>query len=96
MDPVRYFSALVLVGGLLALAIWLLKRLRLGTRHGESEALNIISHTSLGTREKLVVVRFGDKKLLLGVTPGSITRLATSRADSSVDGSDQPSRKRTS
>lgn len=79
MDPVRYISALALVGGLLALAIWLLKRLRIGPRHRGPATVDILSHTSLGTREKLVVVRFGKRTLLLGVTPGQISRLATSR-----------------
>ena len=79
MDPVRYVSALLLVGGLLALAVWLLKRLRIAPRDRRSLPLDIVSHASLGAREKLVVVRFGGKDVLLGVTPGAITRLAVSR-----------------
>jgi len=62
MDPIRYVGALLLVGGLLALAIWMLKRLRLTTRGRDDKTLEIISHASLGTREKLVVVRFAGKK----------------------------------
>jgi flagellar protein FliO/FliZ len=79
MDPVRYFSALFMVGGLLAVAIWLLKRLRLTSRARGQGQLELISHTALGAREKLVVVRFGGKDVLLGVTPGVISRLAVSR-----------------
>lgn len=81
MDPIRYVGALLLVGGLLALAIWMLKRLRLTTRGRDDKTLEIISHASLGTREKLVVVRFAGKKVLLGVTPGTISRLAATRLD---------------
>ncbi len=81
MDPIRYFGALLLVGGLLALAIWMLKRLRLTTGGRGDKTLEIISHASLGTREKLVVVRFAGKKVLLGVTPGTISRLAVARLD---------------
>lgn len=81
MDPVRYFGALILVGGLLALAIYLLKRLRLHGSARDRDSLEIIAHASLGTREKLVVVRFAGKRVLLGVTPGSISRLASARLD---------------
>jgi len=81
MDPVRYVGALLLVGGLLAVAIWLLKRLRLSSAAGSGKALEIISHASLGTREKLVVVRFGSRKVLLGVTPSTISRLAAEPLD---------------
>lgn len=81
MDPVRYIGALVLVGGLLALAIYLLKRLRLHGSARDRDSLEIIANASLGTREKLFVVRFGGKRVLLGVTPGSISRLASARLD---------------
>lgn len=76
MDPVRYISALVLVGGLLALAIWLLRRFNFSPRDVRTQ-LRIVSHVSVGTREKLVVVRFADEEILLGITPHSITRLGS-------------------
>ena len=80
MDPVRYIGALLLVGGLLAVAMWMLKRFRLGGDGGAKNAIRITSHASIGTREKLVVVRFAGRDILLGVTPSSISRLASARA----------------
>lgn len=80
MDPVRYIGALLLVGGLLAVAVWMLRRFRLGSEAATQASLRITAHLSLGAREKLVVVRFAGRDVLLGVTPGSISRIATSRA----------------
>jgi len=81
MDPIRYIVALLLVGGLLAVAVWMLKRFRLGGEGSAQSPIRITSHASLGAREKLVVVRFGGRDILLGVTPGSISRIASKRAD---------------
>jgi flagellar protein FliO/FliZ len=83
MDPVRYVTALLLVGGLLALAIWMLRRFRFGNPDASRSTLSITAHASLGAREKLVVVRFGGRDHLIGVTPGSITRIATAETDGS-------------
>jgi len=38
--------------------------------------IGIVSQTSVGPRERLVVVRFGSEEILLGVTAASITRIA--------------------
>ena len=84
MDPIRYVTALLLVGGLLALAIWMLRRFRLGNPDASRSSLSITAHASLGAREKLVVVRFGGQDHLIGVTPGSISRIATAEADDSL------------
>lgn len=84
MDPIRYVTALLLVGGLLALAIWMLRRFRLGSPDASRSSLSITAHASLGAREKLVVVRFGGQDHLIGVTPGSISRIATAEADDSL------------
>jgi len=84
MDPIRYVTALLLVGGLLALAIWMLRRFRLGNPDASRNSLSITAHASLGAREKLVVVRFGGQDHLIGVTPGSISRIATAEADVSL------------
>jgi flagellar biosynthetic protein FliO len=83
MDPVRYITALLLVGGLLALAIWMLRRFRFGNQSAARSALTITAHASLGAREKLVVVRFAGQDHLLGVTPSSISRIASADMDDS-------------
>ena len=88
MDPIRYFVALILVGALLGASIWALKRFRGQLGATGSRGVAIVSYTNLGTREKLAVVPFGGKTLLLGVTPGGISLLATdSVAPDSVEAS---------
>lgn len=73
------FSLLLIVGLLFGLA-WLLKRSPLAkTRAGM--ALEVKGGARLGAREKLVVVRYHDRELLLGVTPGQITLLTGSSPD---------------
>lgn len=81
MDPVRYISALLMVGGLLAIAIWALRRFRFGQQGMVRNAIGITAHASLGAREKLVVVRFAGRDHLIGVTPGSVSLLASADAD---------------
>jgi flagellar biosynthetic protein FliO len=81
MDPIRYFSALLMVGALLAVAIWALRRFRPGASGQSRSTISVISHASLGAREKLVVVRFAGRDHLLGVTPRSVSLLASADAD---------------
>ena len=76
MDPVRYVVSLLVVGALVAAAFWLLARFRRGGLDMTRSVVGIVSQTSVGPRERLVVVRFGSEDILLGVTPGSITRIA--------------------
>jgi flagellar protein FliO/FliZ len=90
MDPIRYISALLLVGVLLALAIWMLRRFRFGSQGASRSTLSITAHASLGTREKLVVVRFAGQDHLLGVTPSSISKIATADADESGEKEHRP------
>jgi flagellar protein FliO/FliZ len=70
---VLYFVALVaLAGG----GLFLLKRglpLR-GLRNGENQ-LNLLETKMLGNRQFLVVVKYEDSKMLLGVGPGQIQYL---------------------
>ncbi len=80
MDPVRYISAIILVAALLALAIWVLRRFNVAGV-GVPSRLKVVSHLSVGTREKLLIVRFGNEDVLLGITPHSITRLGSAPAD---------------
>jgi flagellar protein FliO/FliZ len=75
MDPIRYISGLIVVGLLLGLMAWLLRKLRKGG-YGTGRHLEVLSVVGLGPREKLVVIRFRQRELLLGVTAHSISRLA--------------------
>jgi flagellar protein FliO/FliZ len=101
-DPVmpsgRALLVVTLVIGLLALAAWLLRRH--APSRGIRQAVTVETAVSLGERRSLVIVGVEGRRLLLGLTPGSIslvTELGTSFTDTlraSIDGaSPSPARK---
>lgn len=61
------------------------KRLQERTRGGNKETdLQVLQTVHLGTKQKLTVVSFEGQKILLGVTPNSITPLTSQSAFSRV------------
>jgi flagellar protein FliO/FliZ len=66
----------IAVIALIPAAAWLLRRTGLANRNGAS-GLRITGQLALGPRERLVIVEAGDRRWLLGVGPGGITRLGT-------------------
>lgn len=79
-EPASLNQLLQVAGGLLAVVVvifalaWLLRRV--GMVNGVAgSALRVLGALSVGQREKLVLVQVGDKQLLVGVTPGSVTTL---------------------
>jgi len=89
MDPTRYIIAVLFVTGLLLGAIWWLRRLNL-VGVNKSSGIRIIAAQNIGTRERLLVVRFGQEDILLGVTAQSVTRLGSTPTE--VDSTRQASR----
>lgn len=79
-DVVQWLLALFLVLGLFGTLIWLLRKSGSLSFAGRSQ-LSVISGLSVGVREKLVLVKVGDKQLLLGVTPGRIDKLLELEGD---------------
>lgn len=78
-DTSGYFLQLVSGLGVVLLSIavlaWLLKRInRLPNR--DLKDLELIASLSVGQRERVVIVRAGTTELVLGVAPGSISKLA--------------------
>ena len=73
-DILQWILALVFVLALFALFVWLLRKSGNLTLVGKSQ-LSIVTGLSVGVREKLVLVKVGEKQLLLGVTPGRIEKL---------------------
>jgi flagellar protein FliO/FliZ len=67
---------LILVLGLILGLAWLLKRMP-GTAGGlrQSEQLKVVSMLAVGAKERVVVVQVGNEQLMLGVSPGGISRL---------------------
>lgn len=74
---------LLVVLGLLAAAVWLLRRY-MPLQRGEG-ALKVVAGLTLGARERLVLVEADGARLLLGVAPGRVQTLhvfeATDKAD---------------
>ncbi|MDX1498779.1 MAG: flagellar biosynthetic protein FliO [Woeseiaceae bacterium] len=68
-------SLLVIVGSVIALG-WLYSRLRLGTG-GAADVIDVVASRGLGPKERIVLVRVGDKQLVVGVTANSMATLCT-------------------
>jgi len=64
---------LALVLGILAAAVWLLKRFASPIRG--NGLLRILGITAVGAREKVVLIEVGEKILMLGVTPNNVRSL---------------------
>ncbi len=70
----RVVVSLALVLAAVGGAAWVLRRMRgLGT--GAGHAIELVAQASLGTRERVVLVRVGGHELLLGVAAGSVRTL---------------------
>ncbi len=54
---------------------------------GGDGGIEVLAQTALGQRERAVIVRVGEARLLLGVTPGQVTLLHTLPADAHLPGS---------
>lgn len=79
-------GALLLVVTLVFAAGWVVKRFMHGRLSGKTgESIKVVDQLMVGTRERLVVVEFGHKKILLGMVPGRISRLDAIDVDSSSD-----------
>lgn len=80
-DVMHWMLSLIFVLALFGFLIWLLRKS--GNLAPENKnQLAILSGLSLGMREKLVLVKVGEKQLLLGVTPGRVEKLLELEGDS--------------
>ncbi len=78
MDELRQAAAILLVFGLLALAMWALRRRGLlpvsGARRS-GRRMQAVERIALSPRHSLHLVRVGDRTLLIGVHPGGCSLL---------------------
>jgi flagellar protein FliO/FliZ len=74
IDIGQWFLALLIVLGIFLICIWLLRKSGSLALLNKGQ-LSIVAGLSLGMREKLVLVKVGEKQLLLGVTAGRIEKL---------------------
>lgn len=70
----QLLSGLVMVLITIVVLAWLLKKVNRLPNKGQ-DAMEIVATLSLGPRERLIIVRSGNLKLLLGVAPGHIATL---------------------
>lgn len=68
--------SLLLVLAVIALVAWMLKRMN-AIQQGSGNLLKVLSATSIGQRERLVLVEVKDTWLVIGVGPGQIRTLHT-------------------
>lgn len=79
-EPASLSQLLQVAGGLLVVVIvifalaWLVRRVGMVSGVAGS-VLRVLGVVSVGQREKLVLVQVGEKQLLVGVAPGSVTTL---------------------
>lgn len=73
-DVLQWLLALLLVLAVFLGSVWLLRKTGSLALINKGQ-LSIVAGLSLGMREKLVLVKVGEKQLLLGVTAGRIDKL---------------------
>lgn len=73
-DVLQWMTGLMIVLAMFGLFVWVLRKTGSFSFENKKQ-LAVLSGLSLGVREKLVLVKVGDKQLLLGVTPGRIDKL---------------------
>jgi flagellar protein FliO/FliZ len=84
LAAVKMAGAMLLLLALLLLGLALLKRYGLAAKlqgGGSGAALRIEERMMLGPRKQLVVVRFLNRRLLLGITDTGINLIAEDQAD---------------
>ena len=80
----RMVFALAAVLALLVAGAWLLRRLRLGSGGAEGQ-IEIVGGLALGTKDRVVLLRVMDERVLVGIGPSGMTRLHVLRdADPAV------------
>ena len=68
-----------IVGGMAFGALWLWRKVQPGMALGQRERLvNVVDGVPLGTTGRLAVVEFGDKRLLLAISRGTVQLLTES------------------
>jgi flagellar protein FliO/FliZ len=63
---------------------WVARRLRGMTGTG-AQGIDVIAQAAVGPRERVVVVRIGATRLVLGVAPGRVSALHELPADATID-----------
>lgn len=76
------FGLVVVLGAVFVVA-WVARRLR-GASGTGTNGIDVLAQTSLGAKEKVVIVRVDGERLLLGVAGGQVSLLKTLSADAAT------------
>ena len=68
------FFSLAVVVGLIMLVGWVMKRVQ-RVQRGGSATMEVLDVLPVGPKEKILMVRAGDSRLLIGMTPGRLSTL---------------------
>lgn len=82
---VKPILSLFVVIGLIVGILWFFKKIQNKPNIFGQKSLNIVEAISVGTREKVVLLDAGKKRILLGVTAHTVTHLADLDQDGSID-----------
>ena len=75
-DLFRLIGSMIVVLAILLGLLWVLKRLQMRMNQSQSgKQLQIIEAMGVGPRQKIALIRVGDHKILVGISPGSMTPL---------------------
>lgn len=82
------FALLLVLAAIFGIA-WLVRRMRSLGGAG-TQGIEILAQVALGARERAVVVKVGDERLLLGVAPGRVSTLHVLPRDAQLPSSAAP------
>tara|TARA_B100001287_G_C22587102_1_gene483837 strand:+ start:629 stop:943 length:315 start_codon:yes stop_codon:yes gene_type:complete len=95
-DVLVYILSVAFIFVLLGLVLYLIKKFIPNSGYfSNSQNLKIIQSISIGVRQKLILVQFFNKKILLSSTPSSIRKIEThsddftSVEDNKIESNDQ-------
>lgn len=74
---VQVSGALLGIIVLILAAAWLAKRMGFGGKTASTRGLKVSASTTVGPRERVIIVDVDDARLVLGVTPSQISLLHT-------------------
>ncbi|WP_312415242.1 flagellar biosynthetic protein FliO [Pseudescherichia sp.] len=74
---VQVSGALLGIIALILAAAWLAKRMGFGGKAASARGLKVSASTTVGPRERVIIVDVDDARLVLGVTPSQISLLHT-------------------
>ncbi len=78
IDWMRMAGGMLLVLALLGGMLWLLKRLKaMQEKNSGPRQMELMETLSVGVRQKIALVRVGTRQVLVGMTPGQFTALAS-------------------